>query len=289
MDLRQLEYFQMVNKLKSFTKAANTLCISQPSVTVAIKKLEEELGVLLFHRSDKGITLTKEGEAFIQRVDEILNSINNAVLEMNDYKKSKKEIIRVGIPPMIGAYLFPEIFKKYKNDNANLDLVVTELGSLDIISLLETGELDLGVNILNHSSPLLQTQKIKTGEILLCLPPDHPLKDLPTIPFHLLRNEPIIMHKREGTYHRKIILEEFEKHQITPNIIFSSDLFENIKILVANGVGIAFLADTVAENTPNIICRSLENPLYIEIGISFKKDKYLTKAQQEFIKFVESF
>lgn len=135
---------------------------------------------------------------------------------------------------------------------------------------------------------MLETEEIGAIEIRVCLPTDHPLKDLPVIPFHLLRDENFILMKG-GTNVRKIILDEFEKHGFEPNIIFYSKLFQNIRLLVSNGVGITLTTDPMARNNPNIICRSLENPLYLDIGLAWKKGKFLTKAQRELINFIKSF
>jgi DNA-binding transcriptional LysR family regulator len=287
MDLRQLKYFEMVSKLRSFTRAAEKLCIAQPSITVAIKKLEDELGIVLFDRDKKTVTLTNEGEIFLERVDKILNDVNNVILEMNDFKKLKKEIVKVGIPPMIGSYILPKIFKKYKSQETNVDLRISEFGSLDVVDLLEKEEIDIGIIALNNSSEILETHKIGTTEILVCLPPDHPLRDLTAIPFKLLKDEPFILIQGRGTNMRKMVFEECEKNNFKPNVIFYAKLFDTIKNLVANSVGITFLMDTMIRNDPNIVCHSLEEPLYIQISIAWKKGKYLTKAKREFIDFIK--
>ena len=107
MELRQLEYFQMASRLRNITRAAERLRVSQPNITVAIKKLEAELGIQLFDRSQKQLALTPEGAVFLNRVELALRNIQDAVLEVNDYKQLQKGTIKIGVPPMMGAYLFP--------------------------------------------------------------------------------------------------------------------------------------------------------------------------------------
>ena len=114
MELRQLEYFQMASRLKNITRAAERLNVSQPNITVAIKKLETELGIKLFDRSQKQLSLTPEGNIFLNRIELALRSIQDAVLEVNDYKQLQKGTIKIGIPSMIGAYLFPKIFSSFQ-------------------------------------------------------------------------------------------------------------------------------------------------------------------------------
>ncbi|MFZ5754419.1 MAG: LysR family transcriptional regulator [Bacillota bacterium] len=287
MELRQLEYFQMVSRLNNITRAAERLHVTQPSITIAIQKLEDELGVTLFDRSQKQITLTAEGQVFLQRVENILRSIQDAMLEMNDYRDLQKGSIKIGIPPMIGSFLFPEIFANFKTLYPHLELCIIEEGSIAIRKLLEKGELDLGIVIISHPSPLLETLPITKGEILLCLPPNHPLVHCSSVPFFQLRGESFILLK-EDTYHRQIIMEECSKNKFTPNIILSSSQIETIRGLVAKGVGISFLLDVIARKSADVISLPLSEPLFIEIGLAWKKDKYLSKASQVFIEFVKN-
>ena len=79
MELRQLQYFQLASRLKNITQAARRLKVSQPNITVAIKKLEAELGVLLFDRSQKQLTLTPEGAVFLRRIEIALRTIEDAL------------------------------------------------------------------------------------------------------------------------------------------------------------------------------------------------------------------
>ncbi|MBQ4494688.1 MAG: LysR family transcriptional regulator, partial [Selenomonadaceae bacterium] len=130
MELRQLKYFQMASRLKNITRAAQRLKVSQPNITVAIRKLETELDVQLFDRSQKQLTLTPEGSVFLKRIELALRNIDEAVLEVNDYKQLQKGTIKIGIPPMMGAYLFPKVFSVFRHLHPNLDVLLFEEGSL---------------------------------------------------------------------------------------------------------------------------------------------------------------
>ena len=108
-----------------------------------------------------------------------------------------------------------------------------------------------------------------------------------SVSFCSLKNEPFILLK-EDTYHRQLILKECEKNHFVPNIILSSSQIETIRSLVANGVGISFLLDVIAKKDSAVVSLSLEEPLYIKIGLAWKKDKYLSKATRAFIEFVKN-
>src|SRR3954466_12733662 len=100
MDIHHLEYFSEVAKHLSFTKAASTLHVSQPSISKAIKSIEEELGVPLFYRSSKELKLTDAGKAVLVNAQRVLVAFGNLTSELSDIMEIKKGEIRVGIPPI---------------------------------------------------------------------------------------------------------------------------------------------------------------------------------------------
>lgn len=287
MDFRQLEYFQMVCRLNNMTRAAERLHVAQPAVSVAIQRLEDELGVLLFERSQKQFTLTAEGRVFLERAEELLYKAQDALLEMHEYRELKKGSLKLGVPPMIGSFLFPHIFAGFNNLFPSIQLNVIEEGSLAVRKLLEQDAIDLGIVIVSEPSNILSVQPVSNGEILLCISPDHHLSELKTIGFEELREEPFILLK-EDTYHRQIIIRECKKHGFEPNIILSSSQIETVRGLVSKGVGVSFLLDAIARKDEQICCLHLADPIHVTIGLAWKKDRYLSKAAQTFIDFMRT-
>lgn len=285
MELRQLEYFHAVSRLNSITKAAGQFRIAQPSVTVAIKKLEEELGVQLFNRSQRQITLTSEGRIFQQRIGDILNRLYDSVKEMQDYRSLHKGSIKIGITPIIGAILFPHIFAQFCRAYPQFELAFVEGGSLFVRGQLEQGEIDIGILIVSNASSRLDTVPVTTGQVLVCLPHQHPLSKLPEIPFNELRDQSFILFK-EDTYSRQMILEECAKYDFTPRIIFSSRQIETILSLVEQGVGISFLPAAIVKKHAYVTSRPLSSPLFIQAGLAWNRERYLSKAAKAFIDFV---
>jgi DNA-binding transcriptional LysR family regulator len=285
MEIRQLEYFQMTCRLNSISKAAEQLHVAQPSVSIAIQKLEEELGVQLFHRTQRQITLTSEGHIFLQRVNRILTQIDDSINEMKDLQLHPKSAIKIGIPPMIGVLLFPKIFAQFRKQYPHIELSAVEGGSLSIQNLVEQNRIDIGIITQSKSSPLLKTLPITTGQIHVCLPLHHPLSSLPSIPFKQLQNQPFILLK-EDTYNRKVVTEECKKHHFTPNIVFSSSQIETIISLVELDIGISFLFDNIAKKYPDIYSCPLSEPLDFQIVLAWNPNKYLTNAAKAFIDFM---
>lgn len=286
MDLRQMEYFQMVSKLNNITKAAESLGVTQPSITVALKKLEDELGVTLINRNQRKITLTSEGEVFLKRVEKIFNEVDDAKKEMKDFQELDKGIINLGIPMMTGSYLFPDIFSGFKHFYPHIDFSIVEDGSIELSDLLEEGSLDLAIILLNDIPDTLETIIIQENELVACLPFNHPLADREKVSIDDLKNEKLILF-RENTLHRKKILDLFREKNYEPNIILSSSQIETIHSLVINEMGATFLLDFVAKTFSDMVAVPLEHSFNVKIVLAWKKSKYISLASQAFINFIK--
>jgi DNA-binding transcriptional LysR family regulator len=285
MELRQLKYFQLVSRLGSITKAAEEVHVAQPAISISIQKLESELGVALFDRNQKQLMLTSEGQVLARRLDDIFARLHDTVTEINDYRSLQKASIKIGITPIIGAFIFPRLFAEFQKKYPHFEASFVEEGTMSIRKQLEKSELDIGILITSNMSSRLETMPITTGQILACISASHPLRDYSAIPFTELREYPFIMFK-EDTYSRKMILEECAKYNFSPRIVFSSSQIETILGLVEQGVGISFLPDTIAYKHANILCRPLSNPLFIQAGLAWNKQRYLSNATRAFIDFV---
>ena len=284
MELRQLEYFQMASRLKNITRAAERLRVSQPNITVAIKKLEGELGIQLFDRSQKQLSLTPEGAVFLGRVEVALRNIQDAVLEVNDYKQLQKGTIKIGIPPMMGAYLFPKIFSSFQRRYSHLDVYLHEEGSVAIREQLERDELDFGIIIIPDTSPNLQLLPMARSQIVCCVPEDSDLTARKAITLQDIEDRNLIMLK-EGSFLRQTMLQKMKTAGVTPNIVLESNQGVTIMGLVASGVGNAFLLDMIVRDTPGIRALPLATPVFVDVGLAWKRDRYISRAAQSFIEF----
>ena len=284
MELRQLEYFQMASRLRNITRAAERLRVSQPNITVAIKKLEAELGIQLFDRSQKQLSLTPEGAVFLNRVELALRNIQDAVLEVNDYKQLQKGTIKIGIPPMMGAYLFPRIFSSFQRRYSHLDIFMHEEGSMSIREQLERDELDFGIIIISGASHHLQLLPMSKNQVVCCVPENSPLAQKKSISLQDVAETNVVMMK-EGSFLRQTILTKMKAANVAPNIVLESNQVVTLKGLVASGVGVAFLLDMVVEDTPGIKAIPLADPIFVDVGLAWKKDRYISKAAQSVIDF----
>ena len=155
---------------------------------------------------------------------------------------------------------------------------------MSIREQLERDELDFGIIIISGASHNLQLLPMTTSQIVACVPENSPLAAKDRLTKEDIAAANVIMLK-EGSFLRQTILGKLKEQSITPNIVLESNQVVTIKGLVASGVGISFLLDMVLEDAPGVKTIPLEEPLFVDVGLAWKKDRYISKAAQSFIDF----
>lgn len=144
MKLTQLEYFCVAARYHNITKAAKELFVTQPSISNAIRALEEEFGVNLFFRNNNKLTLTPEGELFYKSAEELLAHADSVESEFHELRK-KIIPIRIGIPPMLGTIYLPELYFSLKKIFPEVDFRLYEFGSIKACNLVLEEKLDVAI------------------------------------------------------------------------------------------------------------------------------------------------
>jgi len=285
MRLIQLQYFTEVCKEGNITRAAERLHVSQPTVTTAIRDLEEELGISLFHRIKQRIYLTSEGNYFLQEVTPLLGQLDVLVGHMNDLG-NKKNHVKVGIPPMMGSFLFPKIFAGFKSLHPEIALEIFEYGALEIQKLVADEVLDLAVMI----EESLTNQEITFKEILktnfrVYVNEKHPLAHRTALNYSDLDGEPLVMF---GTcfYVNRVVTGGFERAGITPNIVLLTSQINTIKRFVEENIAATFLIEDCVTPEDKMTMVSLQEPSPVTVGIGWKTGRHLYSDTAKFIKFV---
>ena len=254
MELRQLEYFCNVGTFENFTRAAQNLHVSQPSVTKAIKTLEAELQLTLIDRTQKKISLTVEGKAFFKYAQKIMQDVEEAKQNMQQFKIRKENTIKFGLPPMFEAYLFPDLFIKFRAAYPKIELNIQEFGdSVEICQKLKDGTLDFGIIITHADSKYNLSIKLLSDKYSLCLPKNHRLAKYSEVSFADLKDEKFIL-QQDGTYQHRKICECCAKCGYSPNILLCTSQLKTIKQLVTNEAGISLLPNFVL-NAETDFCR----------------------------------
>ncbi|GFE60060.1 LysR family transcriptional regulator [Geobacter sp. AOG2] len=285
MDLRQLKFFAEIARFSNFTRAAEELHVAQPAVSTAIRKLEEELELVLFNRQDRKVSLTAEGVILLEHAQRILGNLKAAGQEMADLRGLDKGEVRVGVPPMMSAYFFPTIICGFAERYPHLRLEVSGEGAASIQKMISLGELDMGVIAGGHIPDNLEVRHILREEVVVCVPPDHPFTARSAVPLGEFARQPLIMFK-EGYYQREMLFEEMQESGMTPQVVFETNLYTMVKSLVKKRLGISTLLRMVVEDDAELRAVSFDPPLHLDLMLAWKKGAYLSRANRAFADFL---
>ena len=289
MELRQLEYFEAVCRLKNFTKAAKELHVSQPAVTIAIEKLENEFDSKLLLRDKRSVSLTPAGEKLLEHYRKIMYELTSLNNDMDTIKPKKRKILKLALPVTLGGMLWTAIYDEFLIDHPDIDIQISDMGNHEIIEAIKNMSVDIGYGIIDHNDNLIKTKTISKGEIKILLPAKHELCKNEKVKITDIEDNIIIMYKKDSTYTQDRMVNEFKKAGISPKIIYVREQ-ASIFNLVMHNHGISFtLNDSFSIISSN--CALCERPFLDSIifntGLMWNKNKYLTKTSKIFIEFVD--
>lgn len=288
MDLRQLEYFYTVSSLRNFTKAAQVLHVSQPSVSKAIQALESELKLTLFDRKRKNICLTDAGQVFLIHAKKILDDVKNAQISMERFQGNDAGVIHFGVPPMVESYLFPNFFIKFQSTTPDILIDLQECSdSTEVHEKLEDGTLDFGIVYLKAGETLENSITLLDDEFYLCLPQNHKLGNAEKISFKSLRNEKFIL-QPTGTFQNFITTQRSVSAGFSPEILLITSQLKTIKDLVSNDAAVSLLPKFAITSEKNFKFLPVDPPIKFSVALTWSKFKDLSPVGMRLLKFVES-
>ncbi|WP_435925850.1 cidABC operon transcriptional activator CidR [Paenibacillus sp. DYY-L-2] len=289
MDIRQMQYLLEVARLKSFTKAAEALYITQPTISKTIKSMEEDLGVVLFDRIGKTIELTDAGQLIVQQAQQIVASFQNLMAELDDLRNLKKGHIRIGLPPMVGVSFFPRVIGGFHERYPEITIQLFEDGAKKVESDVAAGLLDVGVVVLPTVQEGLNSFPFVEEKLNLVVPLNHRLAMRQKADLAELAEEGFVLFREDFTLHDRIIAE-CAKAGFQPRIIYESSQWDLISEMVAVGLGITLLPETICREVDQERVRILQlvNPsIPWKLGIVWREDRYLSFASREWIRFAQ--
>ena len=264
MNLKDLQYFYDLCQLQSYTEVAKQHNVSQPSISYAIKRLEDSFNCKLIHHdpSHRSFKLTTQGQILLKHTELILPEVISTHKEIN---RSLAHYSTVGFPPIIIQYLFSVLNKETEFDFLKKVRPIRG-GSVELLNLLLKGELDaslLGlIEPLNH--PSIETHELFHKELYVVLSKNHPLATAPSLTFEELVDQSFIL-LDEHFVHLKAFELLNQKYQNKAEIFFKSDDIIIIKELLKKGIGVSLLADGLSDEDDDLI----KIPLIPEDQITF--------------------
>ena len=280
MNITHLKYFHAVATYHTVSLAAEHLYISQPSLSNAIKELEKEFSVNLFYRRYNGMFLTPAGTKLYNFVTDLLARYDEVERLMRAMGKDRKQL-RLGIPPMISAFLLGDIYKNFISNNKDVDLSITEKGRYELLDLLNDGLLD--AVLIPHNAPFesgISAKKIGTLEIVCCANKNSPLKGFKKVDARTLAEYPLLLFS-DTFFQTKTIKNWFENASVEPNISLQTEQLSTAQNMIENDLAVGFMFKKLAEKNPSLIMIPLDPPIYAHISVLRKKDVYAPDCLNE--------
>ena len=227
VEIRHLRYFLAVAEAGSFSRAANRLGISQPSVSQQMRDLEAGLRVSLFQRRGKRILLTPKGLIFQEHARAILRQLENFLQELSSEPGQLRGALHLGVVPILNVPLVPDLLGLFAADHPGISVIVEEISSTEIETALEEGRMDVGLGFVTRHSPNLRYERLCTDEFALIVSAAHPWSHRRVIPLSELHQQRLLQ-LPDSFVMRSMTDDVFRNHQIRPRTIAEINAIETL-------------------------------------------------------------
>ncbi|MCI6151779.1 LysR family transcriptional regulator [Fusobacterium perfoetens] len=286
MTLKDMEYVFYIAQFKNFSKAAEHLFISQSALSQSINKLEDELGLQLFRRTSKGVSLTYAGEFFLKESEKIISEVKILKEKLEGLSSCKKRTLGIGVFQFYGRYFLPKIIPEFRKLFPDVQIKIIEDSPYNLEKILLEDEVDLVISAFVDFNPKLIYKKIVTEDILLAVPKTNPItsniKD-EFIDLSSFKDENFIL-LMKGIKARKNIDKICESLNFNLNCILETKDFETVNSLVSKNLGVGFVPGSV-EKLEGVVYYKIRNSYsQREFFIAYKKNTQKPYIISEFTK-----
>ena len=291
---RRLQVFHTVARLLSFTKAAETLHMTQPAVTFQVKQLEDYYNTRLFDRTHNKITLTDAGRrvfTFAEKILEYYAEMDSAVRELTGEISG---ILMIGASTSIAEYMLPPLLGAFKKKYPDVTVRLKVSNTDGIVSMVENNTIDLGIVEAPVFNKNLAVDLCRKDQLVLVVPPEHPITKKPTSLHQALKQYPFIT-REEGSGTRHVITGYLEECGIDLNemdLIMELGSPESIKGAVESNIGITIISESAIQKELKLgTLKSYPLDPVLERPFSFvrQKQKFRQNAMNELLTFAQEY
>lgn len=287
MTLDQLRYFRAVCKYDGVSRAAEALCISQPSVSNAIASLEKEFHVELFTRQRKRLLLTEEGRVLLELADKLLSQADETSRTMKELSSHDK-VLRLGVPPMIGSLVLPVLYGEHFKRYPQLKVRIFEDDSSGLKRLLEDNQIDMA--FLPHTHPFggdLCAQPVTELQNVCCVHKTHPMAAKKSVCLEELRDEPLVLFKN-SFFQTERIMNRFSGLSIKPNVLLDTAQLSVVQNMIASKMAVGFMFEFLTGTTPDLVGIPLDPPMTTQVSLVWKKSSYISADMKNLMEFMKN-
>ncbi|TMB98626.1 MAG: LysR family transcriptional regulator [Chloroflexi bacterium] len=286
MDFGQIEAFSQVAQRHSFSRAAEALQLTQPSITARIQTLERELGEELFERGGRGVRLTDAGSAFLPYVERILQTLREGRDAVDEVRNVQLGSLRVGSALTVSTYVLPRILNIFCHRYPGVDVIVRTGRSEQVVAMLLADEVQVAL-VRSLVNPELETVDLYEDEIVLAVPPGHHFAAAGKVRVAEAAGEPIVLFDRGSSYYG-LINNFFRQAGVIPNVAMELDSLEATKRMVEEGLGIALLPlvtieRELAAGTLVKVHLTDAEPMKRPISLIYRRNRKRPRSVQAFV------
>ena len=291
---RRLQVFHTVARLLSFTKAAESLHMTQPAVTFQVRQLEEQFNTRLFDRTHNRISLTEAGQRvyeYADRIFELYAEMENAV---RDKTGEISGMLVIGASTTIAEYMLPSLLGDFKKQYPDINVHLKVSNSDGIVSMVENNDIDLGVVEAPVMNKNLVVEECRKDRLVAIVPPQHALASQQSVAVkELLENAYIAREEGSGT--REVIQEYLAELGLpASDVHVSMELGspEAIKGAVEAGMGISIVSEVTIHKElqlGSLVALELDPPLERPFSFVHQKQKFRQRAMDELLSFARAY
>ncbi len=291
---RRLQVFHTVARLLSFTKAAETLHMTQPAVTFQVRQLEEYFNTRLFDRTHNRISLTEAGARvyeYSDKIFELYGEMENAVREMTGEISGS---LTIGASTTIAEYMLPALLGDFRAKYADVSIHLKVSNTDGIVSMVENNTIDLGVVEAPVSNKNLVVDECRRDKLVAIVPPGHPKAELKKITLDELLEYPFIC-REEGSGTREVINEYMNGSancQACMNIAMELGSPEAVKGAVEAGMGISVVSNATIQKElrlGTLVAIELDPILERPFSFVHQKQKFRVRVMEELLDFARAY
>lgn len=292
LDIKQLRYFYTIAEQGQITRAAKKLHMAQPPLSQQLKRLEEELGVILFERNGRNMELTQAGLVLYKKAERILLEIEEIKTEVIETSKGLRGKLSIGIVKTCFSYL-PERVRMFRDVYPSVTFSLREGDSYTIEQLIKSRESEVGIVRLPIEMKAFSKIALPKEPFVVVIPSNTPgFLSKKSIKMNELKDIPLLLlHRISGVGQFEIVLQECRQHGFEPNVICECPDVSMLLSLVTAGVGATIIPKSSLTSFPLPNLQTLEiedSTLYSESAIIWLKDRHLSKQAKRFIETFET-
>ena len=290
MEIQQLRGFHAVAKFKNFTIAAQKTQRTQPTISLQVKALEEELGIKLFERlGPKKVTLTSEGKILLELTTPLLQEFENIPVRFNEARgQFNTSSVKIMTHSSVMIYLLPPIIKRFKDLFPDCQLQILNRSRDEMLAMLDNGEADFGITSLSVIPPHIDYKVFSRFNRILIATKNHPLSKRSEVNLEDIAQYPLILPNQESTT-RKVIDQLFERQGLKCDITMEVVGRTAIKTYVEMNLGISIINEyyVTPEDKKKLFVTNLSRYFGVaETGIITRRGRLLSHPAREFMKLV---